>query len=172
MTNDESLSKRAAGMQNPLRLDIGGVGLFGCIEVPDVDVFHADLQLRSEATTAAGRRSDTEQPCAIADVRTPQVLRIDAGSCIAQVREDVVEPIAVQMVDVPTRPFTRDIEPCQAARLVEATIDGYPQMAMLDMADRHSNLHAPAALAILKFARLRVIRDQLSQASSSQFQPG
>lgn len=152
-------SDRAPGMKSALAFQIRGMGLLGCREASEIDRLAVQPYLRFPVFPHLVPRCPDKLARGFILVWPPLILTIHGLRNIAQIRDAVVRPIAVDMVNVCRRPDTVDECPCQPMRWIVFSLKADHAVSILvnRTSARASNGSWRAEPGPRKFARLRVV---------------
>ena len=151
------LAKR---MQTVFSRQICGVGCFGRIKQPQTDCFVVQLNFGSPAIVFT-----TYARVARFVVAALLILRVFCVCSFSQIAQSVVRTIFVDVVKLLRRPRTARVQPRQPMRGVQHVVHANANIAVAHPAScRVTGTAAPSSFFPCKFARIRVIIDQLAES--------
>lgn len=137
-------SDGTACVESSLRLKVGGVSICGRIEATQVR--HLPAYVNDGLPLAAERIPvDAKEPAGVVRRRRSQILAVRALACVAQVREPVVPPVAVDVVNILLRPFSGCMQPCKSMSGVKNAGDSYQSVPVAVYATGWAAYGAPAS---------------------------
>ena len=143
---------------------IGGVRYFFCTEVAKVAVLSAASDRCSPLVAPLVKGHAKDSRFAIASCAS-LILQVFAARCFAQIRQSVIRPDAVDVVDIGSRPHSSHVQPSKAVGGVYLATDAESDVAVLIQTPRAiANLSRAGTCQPGKHSRLRAIAHKLAQA--------